>query len=369
MMIVDLYLKIYTGAQDSLTPEDCIALISQPGLAFIQNEVTRTIACPTERAKMLSLAMDADIHACILLALHTTGLKHSIPTSILKHMRSQVYVQSIVDEHDWDLVRTLITTEHIKSHLQKHRLRAQRSPEHILKKLGIRIGPASARGALHEAVLADSTPALMQQKARTENYDLITTTMDKRLKAHDTRGHQDTVQILSKVDALLNSQSGGPGGPSINHTQVPSAVGNVGAADNLTSASAMRYTHVPSAVGNVGAADNLTPASAMCYTHVPSAVGNVGAADNLTPASAMRSLTVESSPIGMVRALGALSSTITVEPNLGHIGSASSCGATSNLGAAKGMRDLAQIAERAAPPVLPSFAQFQKQTAPNVVRM
>jgi hypothetical protein len=143
IIIVDLYLKVYTGAQDSLAPKDCVALISQPGLAFVQNEVTRTIACPTERAETLILALDNDVHACILLAIHATGLKHSIPTSILKHMRSQVYTQSSVEENDWYLVRTLITTEHIKSHLQKHRLRAQRSPDHILTKLGMRSCPAS----------------------------------------------------------------------------------------------------------------------------------------------------------------------------------------------------------------------------------
>jgi hypothetical protein len=69
--------------------------------------------------------MDEDLHGCIIIAAHAAGLKHSIPTSLLMIMKSQMCLRCTASDDKDSSVVNALNTEHIKSHLQKYRLRAQ----------------------------------------------------------------------------------------------------------------------------------------------------------------------------------------------------------------------------------------------------
>jgi hypothetical protein len=75
------------------------------------------IRCPHPHEQVVEtrrLSMDEELHQCILVAVHSVGVKHSSPTSILLNMRRQRYdARSSDDVKDAAFVKGL-STEHIK---------------------------------------------------------------------------------------------------------------------------------------------------------------------------------------------------------------------------------------------------------------
>jgi hypothetical protein len=77
--------------------------------------------------------MDEDIHRKFLMAVHVVGLKNCIPTSLLSIMKQQMDMPFVCHSDDSDSTTISgLSTEHLKSHLQKYRQRASRSAEFFI---------------------------------------------------------------------------------------------------------------------------------------------------------------------------------------------------------------------------------------------
>jgi hypothetical protein len=118
-----------------LSAKELLAYFANPDSVsmHVQDKIVKaaSFAAP-EKKKMLQLLVDNELHKCILVAIHSIGVKETNPTLLLFNMRKyQIHTNA-----EAGLLKGL-NIEHIKSYLQKHRRRDQCDTEMIFDALSI----------------------------------------------------------------------------------------------------------------------------------------------------------------------------------------------------------------------------------------
>jgi hypothetical protein len=74
------------------SPKDFLEFSRKPTSAdFLQDRLTTLLDFPDDINVALNLASDQDIHRGMMSAIHAIGLKHSVPTAMLKVIKLQLY--------------------------------------------------------------------------------------------------------------------------------------------------------------------------------------------------------------------------------------------------------------------------------------